>query len=273
MYDINTKGIRKSNFVFYIFILIGLLFFAIAAFMTFNSSLKKKSLDKEILSTNVDYNIHYSDGETMYSPVYEYEVNGQKYYCKSSVSTNQKPSDSKKTILYNSSKPWDCMIKGDTSEIIFLAIFFSVSIISILVAVIGIIKMNTKIRKIKKLNKYGKLVKKLPYTLENSNFYINGRPLKKIVVKYTLPSGEVTTLYSVKNYDSRTFDADGFADLIIDENDPTNYFLDFEINRLTGNLKSDYYNNASEDDISFNENDTHYDPTNDLTYTQTIENK
>ena len=30
------------------------------------------------------------------------------------------------------------------------------------------------------------------------------------------------------------------VDLVIDENNPKNYFIDFEINRLSGNLPSDY---------------------------------
>ena len=33
----------------------------------------------------------------------------------------------------------------------------------------------------------------------------------------------------------------GLVDLVIDENNPTNYFIDFDINRLGGNLPSDYY--------------------------------
>ena len=41
--------------------------------------------------------------------------------------------------------------------------------------------------------------------------------------------------------DRKVADADGMVDLIIDENDPNNYFIDFEINRLTGNLPTDYY--------------------------------
>ena len=33
------------------------------------------------------------------------------------------------------------------------------------------------------------------------------------------------------------------VDLVIDEANPNNYFIDFEINRLSGNLPTDYYTN------------------------------
>ena len=42
-------------------------------------------------------------------------------------------------------------------------------------------------------------------------------------------------------HDGKVYDEDGLVDLIIDESNPRNYFIDFEINRLTGNTKSDYF--------------------------------
>ena len=41
-------------------------------------------------------------------------------------------------------------------------------------------------------------------------------------------------------YNRKYSDQDGMVDLVIDENSPKNYFIDFEINRLSGNLPSDY---------------------------------
>ena len=35
------------------------------------------------------------------------------------------------------------------------------------------------------------------------------------------------------------------VDLLIDESNPDNYYIDFEINRLSGNLPQDYYQQAS----------------------------
>lgn len=48
-------------------------------------------------------------------------------------------------------------------------------------------------------------------------------------------------LFGDPRHDGRTYDADGLVDLIIDESNPNHYFIDFEINRLTGNTKSDYF--------------------------------
>ena len=39
------------------------------------------------------------------------------------------------------------------------------------------------------------------------------------------------------------------VDLIIDESDPNNYFIDFEINRLTGNLPQDYNQQNNQENI------------------------
>ena len=95
---------------------------------------------------------------------------------------------------------------------------------------------------IKELNKKGKLVKNLQYHLEDTGMSVNHVQIQRPVVEYTLPSGSVVTLYGDPRHDGKLYDADGMVDLVIDENNPNNYFIDFEINRLTGNLPTDYYN-------------------------------
>ena len=52
--------------------------------------------------------------------------------------------------------------------------------------------------------------------------------------------------YGDARYDRKTFDSDGMVDLLIDENNPENYFIDFEINRINGNLPQDYYQQNSQ---------------------------
>ena len=56
-----------------------------------------------------------------------------------------------------------------------------------------------------------------------------------------IENGVTITLHGDTRFDRKVFDADGMADLVIDESHPENYFIDFEINRLTGNLQGDYY--------------------------------
>ena len=103
------------------------------------------------------------------------------------------------------------------------------------------IKINKRVRIINELNQKGKLIKNLKYHLENSDITINNVKIQRPVVDYKLPSGSIITLYGDPRYDKKSFDSDGLVDLVIDESNPDNYFIDFEINRISGNLPSDYY--------------------------------
>ena len=53
------------------------------------------------------------------------------------------------------------------------------------------------------------------------------------------------------------------VDLLIDESNPNNYYIDFEINRLAGNSPQDYYqqNNQVNEPNLYNEQSS-YDETN-----------
>ena len=42
------------------------------------------------------------------------------------------------------------------------------------------------------------------------------------------------------------------VDLVIDESNPSNYFIDFEINRLSGNQSTDYYNQPIQNALNNN---------------------
>jgi len=106
---------------------------------------------------------------------------------------------------------------------------------------INIKNINKKIKIINELNKKGKLVKNLPYRLENTGMTLNNRRIKRLVVDYKLSTGTVITLYGDARHDRKHYDEDGMVDLLIDESNPENFYIDFEINRLTGNLSQDYY--------------------------------
>ncbi len=119
--------------------------------------------------------------------------------------------------------------------------FMVLPILIILYGVICIIKNLIKIKEIKKLNKVGKLVKNLPFKMEKTDIVENDRRIFRITLDYTLPSGKTITLKGEPRYDFKFSDKDGLVDLVIDCNNPKNYFIDFEINRLSGNLPEDYY--------------------------------
>ena len=44
----------------------------------------------------------------------------------------------------------------------------------------------------------------------------------------------------------------GTVDLVIDESNPKNYYIDSEINRLSGNLPQDYFHQTSQNKQSLN---------------------
>ena len=250
MYDIDTKNIRKSKKFFAIFIIAGVIFAAIMLGIFIASLFKQSTLDSTTTSISVDENGHLdSDDDYVYSPIYTYEVDGKQYTCKSNVSSSIRPGSENKTIYYDSKDPSQCMSEYTKGTNSFILIFTIIPAIFIIIGGIFIHKTNVRVKKVEALNQTGKLVKGLPYRLEQSNIEVNDRPLMKIVVDYRLPSGETVQLEGDPRYDHKESDEDGKVDLVIDEQDPKNYFIDFEINRVGGNRTSDYYvdPNASSD--------------------------
>ena len=97
-----------------------------------------------------------------------------------------------------------------------------------------LVKTNGSLKKAKELANNGKLIKNMPYRLEGSNTYINGRNVQKIVVDYIMPNGTIKTCVGDPRYDLKTGDEDGLVDLLIDPNNPDNYYLDFDIQYKEG---------------------------------------
>lgn len=242
MYDIKLDNVKKGKKFFFIFFISGVAIAVIMIGILIGSTMNLNSLDATTMSTSVKINQHIdSDGNTMYSPVYHYNVNGEEYSCSSNSSSSIRPSESNALVYYDSKKPSRCMTSYSKSSNKMLLIFLILPVIFIALGVVNINKVNKRIKIIKELNTKGKLVKNLPYRLENSNLKVNGVPIQLPVVDYILPSGVTITLRGDPRHDNKLADVDGMVDLVIDENNPENYFIDFEINRLTGNLQSDYY--------------------------------
>ena len=242
MYDTNTKNVKKGKSFFLIFLLAGLFFLLIFGGIIVAGKVKKNSLDSQTTSTRVEIRTHEDDeGSTLYSPTYYYEVNGQEYSCSSNSSSSINPGKSNKTVYYDSKNPSNCMTQySDSTNNIFI-IFLLLPIIFIAVAVINMRKISKRVALINELNQKGKLVKNLPYRLEDTGMAVNGVSIQRPVVDYVLPTGSQITLRGDPRHDKKVSDADGLVDLVIDEANPDNYFIDFEINRLSGNQPSDYY--------------------------------
>lgn len=242
MYDIDIKLIKRGRRFFYIFLAAGVFFATIIGGIPLFNTIHKNKLDSSTTSTNVEIHEHRdSDGDTMYSPAYYYEVDGQEYICTSNSSSNIRPNIDNQTIYYDSKNPSDCTSEYTQSSSLFFLIFLILPAIFIIIAVINIHKINQRVKRVEQLNTTGKLVKNLQYDLVDSGMKVNDVSIQCPVVKYTLPSGETIELKGDPRHDRKLSDDDGMVDLVIDESNPENYFIDFEINRISGNLPSDYF--------------------------------
>ena len=249
MYDINLKNIKKGNSTFIFVLVIGVIFFSIGVFMFVSQLMDFKRMDAQVEAHFVKINSHRSDDSTMYNPVHYYNVDGVEYTCSgnaSSSSVTSKMND--KTVYFNSNDPSDCMTDySKSSNNLFFIVFSILGGIAIVISICNFVKTSKRIKVVKYLNQNGKLVKNLPYRMENTNVKYNNRIIARPVVDYRLPNGSIVKLKGEGRYDFKYRDDDGFVDLLIDPNDFNLYFVDFEINRLNGNLASDYYKPTQEE--------------------------
>lgn len=244
MYDIDTSNVKKGIKFFLMFLLVGIFFLGILLAILIMNIINYKSLDSEIMSNHVEINAYKdSDGDTMYSPIYYYNIRGKEYKCSSQGGSSIMPSTKNRKVYFDSKNPTRCMPDYSRGNNKWILLFLLLPIVFIGTAVYNIIKVNKRIKLINNLNTTGKLVKNLPYRLENTGMSFNGIQIQKPVVDYTLPSGTTITLQGDPRHDKKVADKDGMVDLVIDEANPNNYFIDFEINRLSGNLPTDYYTN------------------------------
>ena len=234
MYNIDFSNIKKERKTFYILFGFGIVFFIIMILILGSHIIKMKSMDSEVMSHRVSVKSSSgSEGETMYSPVYYYKVNGKEYACSSSSSSTSYPNTENAIVKYNSNNPSSCVSKYTENSMVLLIVFMIIPIILLGVSIFQIRKINKKIKALKELNMRGKLIKGLTYRLVDSHISINDVPLKVLVVDYTLPNGNKIELKGDSRFDRKLRDEDGLVDLLIDESNPSNYFIDFEIKPLS----------------------------------------
>ena len=183
MYDINLKNVKKGKGFYLIFLIAGILFFVVIGGILITSILKEKTLDASVMSEKVEIReSRDSDGGIMYSPTYYYVVNGTEYTCKSTSSSNVYPSRDNKLVKYNSEAPGTCMTEYDKKSNAILLIALLIPIIFIIIGVLNMIKVDKRVKKIKELNTKGKLLKGLPYRMENTSMSVNDVPIQRPVV-------------------------------------------------------------------------------------------
>lgn len=241
MYDINVK---KSG-LFVLFIIMGGLIGAIVSSFFINSFYSKaivsSEFDASTVSTNVYYKNEFDDeGKEIKRLMYVYYVEGEEYVC-SGWASNIDLSTKNDTVYYQSNNPSSCRIKPPLTIHIFFWVIMIVPLLFIIVPIWQSVKEDKRLKPLKILNQKGKLVKNIPYRVAPSEAMINGDPVPCPVVDYTLPNGSTIVLYGKPKFDFKLPEEDNFIDLVIDEENPTNYYMDYNINRILGNLPTDYY--------------------------------
>ncbi len=89
---------------------------------------------------------------------------------------------------------------------------------------------NKDIKRVKYLSKHGMLIKNLKYKIKPVNDHIQGnRTIYRIQIIYEIEKGKTMNFESEPKYLSALGRDDGTVDLLIDPNDYSNYFIDFEI--------------------------------------------
>jgi hypothetical protein len=103
--------------------------------------------------------------------------------------------------------------------LLILGVFFSITLSHF-------IKLRKKLKKIHHLEQHGVLIKDAPYKMVPSDRVVGGVSIQKVAIDCTLPSGEKTTLYGDWELNEG---ANGKVDLLIDPNNPNNYYVDLNV--------------------------------------------
>ncbi len=233
MYDINFKEVKRGRSGYVLAIIIGLIIAGVLIGIYVAGVNKKNRMDSDILSTRVEVREHEdSDGDIMYSPVYYYRVNGVEYKCTVGSSSSIYPSEENKTIYYNSKNPSDCISEYTTKTNFYLLFFTILPAACVVFGVIGL-KSNIKTVKMAKiLNERGTLYKNVPCRVENPNVEVNGRPMIKVIIDYTLPNGQLFKAEKKMFGGVKDIDGNKVVDLLVDEQDLSIYYIAADINKI-----------------------------------------
>lgn len=115
--------------------------------------------------------------------------------------------------------------------------------------IVGLKNMSKEIKRLKQveeLNRKAVLYKNVPYVLERTNMKVNNVRLRKPVINFQLPGGISIRLEGDPRHDTAQIPREGLIDVLIDPNDTSNHYIDFNIDRLDGNRPEDYYKSINE---------------------------
>ena len=120
-----------------------------------------------------------------------------------------------------------------------IVVGFGMAFIKVVLDLVSTIKI---LNMIKRLQKTGKLFKNVP-------FFVDWKTNHFVTVTFSLSDGSMKSFTRKFIYYDKRFDEERFIDIVLDENNIKDYYIGFNINRIGGNLKEDYYIMDSEDTI------------------------
>jgi len=137
----NASGKHSARLAGIIFIFVGIIFAAVGTFVFISEKNLKTRMTESTIGTIIDEGMHYdNDGDRMFSPIYQYRVNGELYECSSNSSSSSRPS-TESTVYFDPSNVSECQsdyARGTSTfmYILFIALGGFLAVIGVIVSVI-----------------------------------------------------------------------------------------------------------------------------------------
>ncbi len=244
MFNIDFKSIKKRNTPAFLLIVPGFIFILLYGTFFLKTIIQKNSMDSEVKANYIESvwrdDLHDDGDSGSYFTVYHYTVNGEHYTCESNIS-GHKTTDSTGTVYYKKDNPKECVTEYSTSNNWLTLCGVALGGIFFIVGIVIFIKNRKVIKKAKYLSTNGKLIKGIPYRLEDTGVSSEGEQIKRFVIDYTPPNNPTIHLTWDPTDDYKIADSHGLVDLLINPNDLNNYYIDFEIT-YSGNVQVENYN-------------------------------
>lgn len=172
------------------------------------------------------------------------------------IYSSEKPKNDNEFVRYYSKKASICETnyrENYAFEFNFAFIYvYGFYFVFFIMSIIYMISKIKEIKRVKKLSMDAILIKRVPYKKKVSSVYTNSPIL--FILNYLFPNkinidnvfikGQKYKFVKYFNiFRTYTTPKEGFIDVLIDKSSPNRYYIDFDINRISGNLESDYYNN------------------------------
>lgn len=229
MYESEYEDLKREKTTGLIFIGIAAIVLIFFGAFFFGGMIRKIGKNETVEADRVTIDISYGDEESSdtYRPTYYYTVKGKKYKYTPFAYTNIGVEDMKDpTLYYHSSDPSKAVAEYETK---FYGTYFIIVFLAGIFAVVGSIIFFGALKKEKKLRHledHGTLFKNLPCRVIDTNSSVNDEPVIIIEVDYQAPNGETIVFKQKKIGDYGSAET---ADLLIDPNDLSMYYIDFNI--------------------------------------------